>query len=171
MRLFIALPVTEDARRALCETQTALQKRGVHGRFSPPENLHLTLCFLGSVDDPSPVTDALRRVPVPRTALRFDRLTLFGDVLAALLKHSDPLEDYVRALRQALDEAGIRYDRQAFRPHITLCRKTAFPDPAFRLFPFERGLRRVRLPVREVRLMASDLSGPNPRYTAIYTQR
>ncbi len=171
MRLFIALPVAADARRALEETQAALRQQGVRGRFPPPENHHLTLVFLGSVEDPAPAIEAMQRVPVPRTALRFDRLTLFGDVLVALMKKSDALERYVRALRAALDDAGIGYDRKAFRPHITLCRKPALPCPDFRLRPFERGLRGLRLPTAEARLTASDLSGETPRYTAIYKQR
>ena len=171
MRLFIALPVTADALRALEDAQTALRRNGVRGRFTPPENHHLTLAFLGNVEDPVPVIGAMERVPVPKTALRFDRLTLFGDVLVALLKQNDALEQYARALRAALDEAGIRYDRQTFRPHITLCRKTALPSPDFRLFPSERPLRGVRLPVKEAKLMASDLSGGTPEYSAVYTQK
>ncbi|MBQ6067410.1 MAG: RNA 2',3'-cyclic phosphodiesterase [Clostridia bacterium] len=171
MRSFIALPVTADARRTLEETQAALRRKGVRGRFTPPENHHLTLAFLGNVEDPAPVIAAMRRVPVPKTALRFDRLTLFGDVLVALFRPNDALERYARALRDSLDEAGIKYDRQAFRPHITLCRKTALPCPDFRLSPSERELRGLRLPVKEVRLMSSDLSGETPQYTAVYTQR
>ena len=171
MRLFIALPTPPDARRALEETQAALRSKGARGRFTPPENLHLTVCFLGSVENPAPVIEAMKRVPVPRTALRFDRLTLFGDVLVALLRPNDALEQYARALRAALDEAEIRYDRQPFRAHVTLCRRTALPCPDFRLFPSERPLRGMRLPVKEVKLMASDLSGDTPKYTAIYTQK
>ena len=171
MRLFIAVPVTADTKRALEEMQAALRRQGARGRFTPPENHHLTLAFLGNVEDPAPVTEAMKRVPVPKTALRFDRLTLFGDALVALLKQNDALEQYARALRDSLDEAGIGYDRKAFRPHITLCRKAAFPHPDFRLYPFERELRGLRLPVKEVRLMSSDLSGESPKYTTVYTQR
>lgn len=171
MRLFIALPVTERVSQALTETQAALRKRGLRGRFAPEENLHMTVVFLGSVEDPAPVIEAMRRTRLPRTALRFDRLTLFGDVLTALYRPDDALTAYAAALRAALDGAGIRYDRQAFRPHITLCRKTVFPYPDFRLFSFERTLRDLRLPAEEARLFSSDLSGDRPRYTALYIER
>ena len=170
MRLFIALPVTADVRRALEKTQTALQKAGVRGRFAPPENLHMTLVFLGNVADPAPVIGAMQRVRLPKTALEFDRLTLFGDVTVALFKPDDALDRYVRALRKALDDVGVGYDANAFRPHITLARKTALPE-AFRLQPFERRLRGVRLPVREAVLLSSDLSGEVPRYKAVYAMK
>ena len=171
MRLFIALPVTDSINRALDAAQEALRHRGVRGRFTPPENRHLTLAFLGSVEDPAPAIEAMRKVPLPRETLSFDRLTLFGDVLVALLKKDDALERYAAALRAALDEAGAPFDHKPFRPHITLCRRTTFPCPDLRLFPFEKGLRNVRLPVKEARLYSSDLSGETPRYIIVFVKK
>ena len=130
----------------------------------------MTLVFLGNTEDPAPVIAAMKRVPLPRTELRFDRLTFFGDVLAALFKENRTLEQYVQALRKALDDAETGYDRKAFRPHITLCRKTAFPSAERNLFPVARPLFHIRLRVKEVCLMASDLSGGTPRYTVIYSK-
>ncbi len=169
MRLFIAVPVT-GAGKALQSTQAALQRSGVRGRFSPPEKLHITLAFLGSVDDPAPVFEALERVPVPKTSLSFDRLTLFGDVLVALLKPNEALDTCARQLRQALDEAGIRYDKKAFRPHVTLARKTALPGENFRFFPFERGLKDAKIRVSCLRLYRSDPAGETTKYTVMYTK-
>ena len=63
MRLFIALPAPEHVRQALEETQAALKKAGVRGRFTPPENLHLTLAFLGNVADPAPAIEATDAEP------------------------------------------------------------------------------------------------------------
>ena len=170
MRLFIALPAG-GAGKTLQSTQAAMQKKGVRGKYAPPENLHVTLAFLGETPDPAPVIAAMTRVPLPRTELRFDRMTLFGDVLVALIRPDGALEEYARALRRSLDEAGIRYDKKAFRPHVTLARKTAFPSPEFRLFPFERGLKNTRFAVRSAVLFASDTSGETSRYTALFTQK
>ena len=170
MRLFIALPVPATLRRNIGEVQTALKNKGVRARFVPQENLHLTLCFLGSVKDPEPAEEAIRSVSLPKTALRFERLTLFGDVTAALFQPDAALESYVRNLRHALDEAGLAYDKQTFRPHVTLARKTALPCPGCKLSPFEKPLRGARLPVKEVQLTASDLSGGTPKYTVIFKQ-
>lgn len=167
MRLFIALPVPADVRRALTETQAALRRHGVRGRFPPPENLHMTLVFLGNVEDPVPVIEEMRNLRLPKTELLFDRLILFGDVLAALYRQNEALTAYVKTLRAALDAAGLPYDRQAFRPHITLCRKTMFPAAEQKCAPFERDLRSARLPVKEALLLRSDLSGDRPRYTAL----
>jgi len=99
MRLFIALPVTDGMRRALLQTETLLRKKGVTGRFTPPENLHMTLVFLGNVSDPAPVIEAVKSVRLPEQTLFFDRLTVFGDVLVALYRHNDAIDEYVKSLQ------------------------------------------------------------------------
>jgi 2'-5' RNA ligase len=166
MRLFIALPLPPEAVRAAENAQNALRRGGTRGRFAPPENLHVTLAFLGSVQDPQPAIEAMRRVPLPRATLRFEKLTLFGDVLVALLQTNAALEKYVRALRSALDDAGVRYNRESFAAHVTLARKTGLPDGAALRYA-DRAMRSFRLPVTEARLVQSDLSGPVPRYRTV----
>ena len=47
VRLFIALPVASAVRKALVEAQNVCRADGVRAAWTPPENLHLTLCFLG----------------------------------------------------------------------------------------------------------------------------
>ena len=150
--------------------QAALQKNGVRGRFSPPENLHLTLAFLGETPDPAPVIEAIKKVRVPRLKLSFGRLTLFGDALVCLIEPDGALEAYARRLRDALDAAGIRYDKKAFRPHVTLARKAALPD-AVRLHDAQRGLRNAKLQTAQTILFCSDTSGETAKYTALYTQK
>ena len=171
MRLFIALPVPEDELRRLTETQTALRKKGVRGRFSPAENLHMTVVFIGSVPDGAPAVDAMKSVRLPKKTLRFERLTMFGDVLVALYKPDGALSSYAKELREALAAREIPFDRKAFRPHITLCRKTEFPSDDFRLFRFEKSLKGSSLTVSGATLMSSDLSGDRPEYTPLHTER
>ena len=121
MRLFIAIPLSEAMRRALADAQAEMRRQNVRGNYTPPENLHLTLAFIGEYPDPEAAVEAL---PVPEP---FD-LTLcgigaFGDLWWAGLERSDPLNDYVRTLRHALSDANIPFDRKRFSPHITLLRR------------------------------------------------
>lgn len=50
MRLFLALPVPEQTQSHASQVQTFLQQRGVRGRWVCPENMHLTVLFLGDVE-------------------------------------------------------------------------------------------------------------------------
>ena len=50
MRLFLAIQLSPAVREALLTAQDALRRQG-RGSFPPPENLHLTLAFLGEVPE------------------------------------------------------------------------------------------------------------------------
>ncbi len=51
LRLFIALPVPTAARREAGRRGRELRRRLPRARWVPPENLHLTLLFLGRVEE------------------------------------------------------------------------------------------------------------------------
>jgi 2'-5' RNA ligase len=123
MRLFIAIPLSLHLETALIRTQEALRTRGVQGNFTPEDNLHLTLAFIGEYPDPEPVLDVLASVSVHPFPLTLDGLGAFHQVWWAGIRENPELDAYVKRLRHALAEAGIPYDRKRFSPHITLVRK------------------------------------------------
>ena len=51
MRLFIAIPLSEEMKKALVTCMHDLKKQGVEGNYVPAQNLHLTLAFIGEYDD------------------------------------------------------------------------------------------------------------------------
>ena len=59
MRLFIAIQFNDEILEALNELQEDLRDQGMEGNYSPSENLHLTLAFIGECGDPEEVMDAL----------------------------------------------------------------------------------------------------------------
>ena len=62
MRLFIAILLSDEMKDALTEAQNELYDRGVRGNYTPEENMHLTLAFIGEYPDAAPVLDALSAV-------------------------------------------------------------------------------------------------------------
>lgn len=127
MRLFIALPFAEEFKGELIRVQNEMRQNGVRGNFSRSENLHVTVAFLGEMDDPAPALKALRCVPLPDLTLKAGRLGNFGELLWVGLQKNPVLEQYVKDVRAALDKAGVDYDRKKFRPHITLVRRADWP--------------------------------------------
>ena len=63
MRLFIAIQFSPEILDALVGVQSELKSFDVRGRYSPPENLHLTLAFIGEYGDPDRVLETMRGVP------------------------------------------------------------------------------------------------------------
>lgn len=124
MRLFIAIQLSQAIRDELCRVQSEFVERGIRGNYSLRENLHLTLAFIGEYPEPERVLEALDRVSFRPFELRLDgSIGAFSDLWWAGLERSGVLESYVRALRHALAEADIPFDRKRFSPHITLIRR------------------------------------------------
>jgi RNA 2',3'-cyclic 3'-phosphodiesterase len=55
MRLFVAVELDENAIRVAADTAAELRRdvgSALHAKWVPPENMHLTVRFIGHVDDP-----------------------------------------------------------------------------------------------------------------------
>ena len=125
MRLFIAVNLSPEMKNALTDAQRMMYDRGVRGRFTPEENLHLTLAFIGEYPSADAVMDALSTVTFTPFEIRLDGVGRFGDLWWAGLRESAALTAVVRRVRRALAEGGIPFDRKRFKPHITLIRKAS----------------------------------------------
>ena len=125
MRLFIAVQLSEDMRDAICKVQEDLLRKGVRGNYTPRENLHLTLAFVGEYNDPDHVLEIMNGISLDPLELRLEGMGCFGDLWWVGLESSTALQGYVRQLRHALAEAGIPFDRKRFSPHITVLRRAS----------------------------------------------
>ena len=125
MRLFIAVQLSEPMRDAISKVQDDLLRLGVRGNYTPRENQHLTLVFIGEYNDPEQVLDVMSGVTFEPFELRLDGMGCFGDLWWAGLETSAALQGYVRQLRHALAEACIPFDRKRFSPHITVLRRAS----------------------------------------------
>ena len=114
MRLFIAIRLSDEMKKALINCMHDLKKQGVEGNYVPAQNLHMTLAFIGEYDDPEKVKKVLKKVPMPEFRLSLSEKGNFGNILWAGVKGNQKLKAYVKELRAALDEEGIPYDRSSF---------------------------------------------------------
>lgn len=165
MRLFIAIPFSEEFKGELIRVQNEMRSNGVTGNFSRAENLHVTVAFLGEVADPLPAMKALASVPVPTLRLTSGPLGSFGELLWLGLQRNTALEQYVHDVRAALAAAGVPFDNKKFRPHITLVRKADWP---YQMLVEEFAeVHRVRMTVDRVCLMKSERINGKLTYTVI----
>ena len=125
MRLFIAIRLSDEMKKALVTCMHDLKKQGVEGNYVPAQNLHMTLAFLGAYDDPAKVKEVIRKVPLPEFRLALSEKGNFGNILWAGVKGNQKLKTYVKDLRAALAAEGIPFDKEKFVPHITLIRKVS----------------------------------------------
>ncbi len=167
MRLFVALEPSPSFRDALSGLQDRLRDAGVTGRWLEKDNLHLTLAFIGMW--PEDVSALLPQVPEPFPVM-LSHLGVFpeADVLWAGVEPCAPLDRLAGQVRQALEEAGIPFDRKAFFPHITLARKPRIPAD----IDLSRiGVQPAAMTVREVCLYRSKHGEKGMVYTVIGRSR
>ncbi|MGB7543265.1 MAG: RNA 2',3'-cyclic phosphodiesterase [Burkholderiales bacterium] len=141
MRLFFALWPDERVR-----VQLARWARELHaacgGRQGRPENLHITLAFLGNVDD-ARVAEAERAADAvaPRAfSLILDQPGYWKRNRIAWAGASvvpPELEALVADLRAALANARVDFDPKAFVSHVTLLRDAHEPRAMPVLAPIE----------------------------------
>lgn len=140
MRAFLALPLPDAAVTAL----ERLQQEIPLGRLVPPENLHLTLLFLGERSDAAleELHFALEALRAPAFDLRLSGLDMFDradpDALHIAVTPCAALDALHMRLRAVAHGAGMTLDRARFRPHVTLARfnRGLGPDQAARLGRF-----------------------------------
>lgn len=126
-RLFFAFWPTDEFRNDLVSVTQAMT-RDSGGRVIPPENLHVTLLFLGQV--PNARFDAVQQAAAacansPAFELSFDRAEVWGRAkLLCLTTSTAPSAATALAnkLRHSLRDEVSETSEHEFRPHITLAR-------------------------------------------------
>ena len=125
MRLFAAIQLSDEMKKTIAGTLHELKQAGVGGSYVPLQNLHLTLAFIGETDNPAAVKEALKTISIKPFRLSLSDMGSFGDLLWVGVKGNQGLSAAAKSVRDALDAAGIDYDRKKFSPHITIVRKAS----------------------------------------------
>jgi 2'-5' RNA ligase len=133
IRAFIAVELDAAVRRAAAEVARALREgpAGDRVRWVRPENLHVTLRFLGDVES-ARVPSIARNVREAVAGLRSFRMQLgrvegFPStrrprVVAIAVGPREPLEQLAEAVERAVVKEGIEPEKRRFRSHLTLGR-------------------------------------------------
>jgi 2'-5' RNA ligase len=171
VRSFVAIELPEGWRRTLADATASLRHDSKEFSWVAQERLHITLTFLGEVDEPtlSRLRPRLERA-AGRTAPfelrlgsggRFGRRVLYASVSG----NRDQLIRLAERTTAASRREGIEVSDASRHPHITLARARQQAD----LRPFTAALTDLHAPdwrVTEVTLLKS-LLGPDPHYEPI----
>ncbi|MBN2554404.1 MAG: RNA 2',3'-cyclic phosphodiesterase [Anaerolineales bacterium] len=183
MRIFVAIPLTEEMRtRLMMEVERAKSMLPAGVRWVPYENIHLTLIFLG--EQPASKIPAVKAV-IQRSALIQSPFDLG---IREIGSHPDlrrprvfwigveettgRLKSLQRALEEGFATMGIRPEGRPFHPHLTIARVkrevTKREQEQMRAFPTVMG--RVDLGcarMNEIVLYRSDLRPQGAIYSRV----
>ena len=134
-RIFVAVLPDDATRAELVRKQGLLLPHLAKARPTAPDNLHLTLAFLGMLEEGQVVSalEAMREAAeassVPALDLPLAGLGSFGRDGRAILWQGlaagpglDALFDLQARLERALRGRGLSLEERPYRPHITLAR-------------------------------------------------
>jgi len=136
LRLFVALECPEPVRRRLAALQGEMRRSagraGAEVRWVAPENVHLTLQFLGAVPEErvEDVKAAVARAAAGSRPLRLEVRGAGGFpsgrrprvLWAGLTGDLEPLAELVAALGRQLAPLGYPAEERRFSAHLTLGR-------------------------------------------------
>jgi RNA 2',3'-cyclic 3'-phosphodiesterase len=129
IRLFVALEIPREVRERLATLQG-----GVPGaRWASDEQMHLTLRFIGEVDEnvAHDIDDALGGIRAPSFVLELAGVGEFGGkkprALWAGVRANDALLHLQKKIETALQRIGLPPEERKFSAHVTLARMRAAP--------------------------------------------
>ena len=164
-RMFLAFWPDQAVRERIA--QVVDRRLAKTGRPVVPDNLHLTLVFLGLVETAQLqqlLTDIGGLVPEPME-LVFDRLGWWPDSRVLWLAPNripGSLTELVEKLKASVNECGIPVDKRPFRAHITLVRKV-------RQLPSLPEIEPVQWHAHKWVLVRSNTRPEGVRYTPVWT--
>lgn len=184
MRCFIAIEVVPAIRQKLAELTLKLRRalRGNRGgiKWVEPNLMHLTLKFLGEVDDTA-VIDVGRIIDQVAASHRGFELSVEGvgcfgkpaRVIWVGIQENPALMTLQADLEGRLSEANYPAEERSFSAHLTLAR---IKDPSAGrdvpgLIEADRNIRLGSFQVDSLKLFHSELTPQGPIYTVIRTSK
>lgn len=144
-RLFTGVEIPSDIGQAL-----GMLRGGLPGaRWITPEHYHLTLRFIGDVDDVTAqeVASLLGRVRRGAFELHLEGLTSFGGrkppAVVATVTPAQPLLDVQAEQERLMQRIGLEPEGRKYLPHVTLARLRASSNRDVAEYLSVRGLFRT----------------------------
>lgn len=183
VRLFIAIEITDATRKKLSNFQNDLKKISADIKWVAPENLHITLKFIGATDE-GEIDDII--AVIKQSVINTKPFDLCYNGAGAFPAGRNPRVVFVRAidsngvlisiyerLNSQLSTLGIAYDDRKFEAHVTVGRVKTHKNikklveyvSLYREFPFGQEN------IDHLVLMKSDLTREGAIYTRVSTIR
>jgi len=132
IRAFIAIEIPNEIRAGICQVQAAVRASRLRGAWVRPENMHLTLKFLGDIrpDEIETIAgmmaEACKRYEPFQLTVRGMGVFPGADrprvLWVGIGGQVDVLEKLQHSLAQQLAEGGYPDEKRRFHAHLTLAR-------------------------------------------------
>ena len=177
-RTFVAVESSEKARNELSEVQDELERTGADLKLVSKENIHMTLRFLGDVNENrlDYVRDAIRKsCDIESFEAEIKGMGIFPNpnyirvIWAGVDSGTSELEALRENLDQNLQEIDISSDDKDFTPHYTIARVKSgkAKDQLRSIVENNSDTMFGTVDVENIKLMKSELTPDGPIYTPL----
>ncbi|MDD4953710.1 MAG: RNA 2',3'-cyclic phosphodiesterase [Candidatus Omnitrophica bacterium] len=182
MRSFIAIELPRKFKDTLAKIQDRLEVSGADVKWVQPQNIHLTLKFLGEIDEEKigRVADIIKAVaennhPYPLALScvgAFPNITSPRVIWAGVNKGNEETTRIAKELEEKISAIGIPEEVRPFSSHITIGRTRSNLNMAklvqdLKVMAGNAGLLELSCQVNKITLFKSTLTPKGPVYEAL----
>ena len=179
LRSFIAIDIEEKTIiEKIIEIEKKLQETGALLKLVEPENLHITIKFLGEISEKE--LPLIKKI-LEKNAELFEPFEITLEKLGAfpsishprviwvgISQNKDKVTSLANKISADLERAGFRREERAFHPHITIARvKRQNSRLKKEIMQYQNSVF-GRIKVNNIRLKKSTLTPQGPIYTTIF---
>ncbi len=170
MRTFISVRLNEEAVEEIKRIQKELSKSGLYnGKITEEENLHLTLKFLGEVNEKQveEVRRRLKEIKLLKFEVKLGDIGVFSKEFVRIIwVKLEGAEDLQRQVDEALH--GLFTHEKRYMGHLTIARVKSVKDKnEFIEFLTKIKVKEVSFEVDKFELMKSELTPKGPMYKVL----
>ncbi|MGD8565992.1 MAG: RNA 2',3'-cyclic phosphodiesterase [Candidatus Bathyarchaeota archaeon] len=131
IRSFIAFDINEESViTKMKDVQASLANTGAHLKMVKPENIHVTMHFLGNISFAmiEKIHEKMRKIEYKTFNIKikgigvFPHLRYIRVIWAGITEGADHLKNISIQLESYLQKLGFPRDRKGFSPHLTIAR-------------------------------------------------
>jgi 2'-5' RNA ligase len=178
IRVFVAIEISDEARKGLKKAQDGLRNAKLRVKWVEPENLHLTLLFLGNTFERKALhfAERLDSIATDTPQFRYDvtGLGFFGSrrsprIVWAGVSAPPELIDLYSRISDAAVEMDYATERRKFKGHVTLARIRSSKGTADLIANVNdmSGIQFGRVFVDSLLFIKSELTPQGPIYTVL----
>lgn len=178
MRTFIAIELNKEIKEALSGIQKKIKTMPEDVKWVAPHNIHLTLKFLGEVDEAKipKIIQSIKEAAIQfkpfRVALAdigvFPNLKFPRIIWIGIEEGKEKLEELAKFLENLLARLKFPKEKRSFSPHLTLGRiKSLRSKDAFCAKINEVRVEKLRQEIQSIILFKSTLAPGGPIYEKI----
>jgi len=171
-RCFICVEFPENVVKEIARVQSVLMKKKFQGKLTEVENLHLTLKFLGEIDDDklNRVESLLRNIEFNEMDLKLGQIGIFSHKgrprIVWIKVEGDAIWNLQRRIDLVLSEDFKKEER--FMSHLTVARIKYVRDwQDFNYYVENIGIKSVSFKTNKFKLKKSELKPLGPSYSTI----